>query len=260
LAQAAWLSKRSNVDYVELLTNGSLLRTRLDQLDRDGDLRKISLWVTHHHTEISVSRFIENARIAQERYGCFVVVNGLLFPDNEAALLELKQAATRAGLRFNLDLGYDPWTPQTTRTSIGDMVPALKNDDEGVERAVRLGANEELLQLNLSAMRDLNGKMCGAGYDYFYIDIRGNVYRCSRYQAQGRERMGNVTEDGFQLHLNRTPWVPCRAGSGCCNKEDFLNLMPQRYRDGATAPSLGWIEPSSRTRAAPLTGDGDRCG
>jgi hypothetical protein len=241
-----------------LLTNGSLLKGRLDQLDRDGDLRKISLWITHHHTEISVDRFIKNARIAQERYGCFVVVNGLLFPDNEAAILELKQAADLAGLRFNLDFGYDPRTPHAVFTTFAEMVPAQGKTGEGLARMVELGANEELLQLNLSAMRDLEGRTCSAGHDYFYIDIRGNVYRCSRYQAQDRERMGNVLDDRFQLQLNGAPRAPCKAGFGCCNKEDFLNLLANRHHDGAT-PSLGWIGASPRTSAAPQAREADKC-
>ncbi len=259
LAQAAWLSKRPNIDFVELLTNGSLLRGRLDQLKRDGDLRKISLWITHHHTEISVARFIESARIAKEQYGCFVVVNGLLFPDNEETILDLKQAADLAGLQFNLDLGYDPWTPHGAHTSLGDMVPALRGSD-GLARAVKLGANEELLQINLSAMGNLNGKMCGAGHDYFYIDIRGNVYRCSRYQTQGRDLMGNVLENDFELRLSDTRLVPCQAGFGCCNKEDFLNLLSQNHRrNGVPAPSLGWIGASSTIGTTAPNGKAEEC-
>jgi pyruvate-formate lyase-activating enzyme len=87
LAKAAQLSTRPNIDFVELVTNGSLLKRRLEQLDREGDISKISLWVTYHPTEIPLQRFIANARFAQERYRCFVVINGLLFPDNEQQIV-----------------------------------------------------------------------------------------------------------------------------------------------------------------------------
>src|SRR5262249_32811570 len=147
------------VAFVELLTNGSLLKQRLDRLDREGDTTKLSLWITHHHTEISISRFIQNARFAQEKYGCFVVVNGLLFPDNEASVLELKAAAEENGLRFNLDLGYDPLTPHNGNSEPQAMVPILRRKDEGIARAVQLGANPKILSLNLRAMRDLNGQL-----------------------------------------------------------------------------------------------------
>jgi MoaA/NifB/PqqE/SkfB family radical SAM enzyme len=243
LTQAAWLSARPNVEFVELLTNGSLLKRRLGQLAADGDIRKISLWVTHHHTEISVARFIENARFAQEEYGCFVVVNGLLFPDNEAAVLELQQAAGEAGLRFNLDLGYDPLTPHGRHSALSAMVPVLRTED-AVDRAIRLGADPELLELNLSAMRDLRHQVCSAGQNYFYIGIHGDVYRCSRYQALGLDRLGNVLDDDFELSLTDTR-TPCRAGFGCGNKEDFLNLRGEE----PSAPSLGWIGRAHDTAA-----------
>ena len=241
LSQAAWLTTRPNVAFVELLTNGSLLKQRLDRLAREGDISKVSLWITHHHTEISVSRFIENARFAQEKYGCFVVVNGLLFPDNEAYILELKAAAEEHGLRFNLDLGYDPLTPHGANPELGMMVPVLRREEDGIARAVRLGVNPEVLRLNVLAMRDLNNQLCGAGHSYFYIGIRGDVYRCSRYQVLNKNRLGNVLDDGFEFHPNDERWAPCEAGFGCVNKEDFLNLRQRRREGGPQAPSLGWV-------------------
>ncbi|HXQ70749.1 MAG TPA: radical SAM protein [Pyrinomonadaceae bacterium] len=242
LSQAAWLTTRPNVAFVELLTNGSLLKQRLDRLDRDGDISKVSLWITHHHTEISVLRFIENARYAQEKYGCFVVVNGLLFPDNAETIMELKQAAEEQGLRFNLDLGYDPFTPHGANTELGAMVPILKREDDGIDRAVRLGANPEVLSLTLRAMKDLRNQSCCAGHSYFYIGIRGDVYRCSRYQVLHKNRIGNVLDDGFEFNPNGQRSSPCEAGFGCVNKEDFLNLRQEQFEAGTATPSLGWVQ------------------
>jgi MoaA/NifB/PqqE/SkfB family radical SAM enzyme len=242
LAKAAWLSTLPNIDFVELLTNGSLLKRRLEQLHREGDISKISLWATHHPTEIDLSRFIENVRFAQERYDCFVVVNGLLFPGNESYIVGLKRAADEAGLRFNLDLGYDSLTPHGMHTRMGDMIPILREQPEdGIARAIWLGASPELLELNISAMRDLRHEMCSAGHNYFYIGIRGDVYRCSRYQALGKDRLGNVLDAGFELRLSSEPWMACRAGFGCGNKEDFHNLRRRAPSDRQAAPSLGWI-------------------
>jgi MoaA/NifB/PqqE/SkfB family radical SAM enzyme len=244
LSQAAWLTTRPNVAFVELLTNGSLLKQRLARLDREGDIRKVSLWITHHHTEISVSRFIENARYAQEKYGCFVVVNGLLFPENHEAVQELKTAAEDQGLRFNLDLGYDPLTPHGANTRLGEMVPILGREDVGIARALRLGANPEMLRLGLRAMGGLNNQLCCAGHNYFYIGIRGDVYRCSRYQVLDKNRIGNILDDGFEFTLNRERWTPCEAGFGCVNKEDFLNLRQQQLELDPATPSLGWAQTS----------------
>jgi len=250
LSQAAWLTTRPNVAFVELLTNGSLLERRLDRLNREGDISKLSLWITHHHTEISISRFIENARIAQEKYGCFVVVNGLLFPDNEASVLELKAAAEENGLRFNLDLGYDPLTPHAANSQHDALVPILRREDEGITRAIQLGANPELLGLNVRAMRNLRNELCCAGHNYFYIGIHGDVYRCSRYQVLGKNRLGNVLDDGFEFHPNDERWSPCEAGFGCVNKEDFLNLRRHQPDDEPLVPSLGWVGSARETRFA----------
>jgi MoaA/NifB/PqqE/SkfB family radical SAM enzyme len=246
LTEAAWLTTQPNVDYVELLTNGSLLKKRLTQLDKEGDISKVSLWVTHHHGEIPIARFIQNARFAQEEYGCFVVVNALLFPDNAEAVRELQTAADEAGLRFNLDLGYDPLMPHGKLSPEDLMAPVLRQTD-GEDQAVALGADREILRLNLSAMRSLSGKVCTAGNDYFYIGIRGDVYRCSRYQALGLDRLGNVLDDGFELRLSETRWTPCAAGFGCGNKEDFLNLRPHGAPGEPRIPSLGWVERSMAT-------------
>jgi MoaA/NifB/PqqE/SkfB family radical SAM enzyme len=240
LSQAAWLTTRPNIAFVEFLTNGSLLKQRLAMLDREGDISKVSLWITHHHTEISVSRFIQNARFAQEKYGCFVVVNGLLFPDNETSILELKAAAEEQGLRFNLDLGYDPLTPHRANSELGAIVPVLGQENYGIARAVRLGANPEILRLNLMAMRDLRNQLCCAGHRYFYIGIRGDVYRCSRYQVLGMNRLGNVLDEGFEFYPDEGR-TPCEAGFGCVNKEDFLNLRPRQWEAEPPVPSLGWV-------------------
>lgn len=252
LAKAAELSTRPDTEFVELLTNGSLLKRRLGQLDHDGDISKISLWVTYHPTEVPLARFIDNARFAQERYGCFVVVNSLLFPDNEDTVIELRRAAEDAGLRFNLDLGYDPLTPHGVHTRLGEMVPVLREGQEdGIAGAIRLGAHPDLLDLNMAAMRNLSGELCSAGHNYFYIGIRGDVYRCSRYQALGRQRLGNILDDAFELQLTDQPWTACGAGFGCGNKEDFLHLRRRTPVAGPPPPSLGWVEREEPVTPAP---------
>ena len=252
LAKAAELSTRPDTDFVELLTNGSLLKRRLSQLDHDGDISKISLWVTYHPTEIPLARFIDNARFAQERYECFVVVNGLLFPDNEDGVAELRHAAEGAGLRFNLDLGYDPLTPHGVHTRLDAMVPVFRErEDDGIARAIRLGANPDLLDLNIASMRNLRGELCSAGHNYFYIGIHGDVYRCSRYQALSKNRLGNVLDSGFELKLTEQPWTACGAGFGCGNKEDFLHLQRRAPTAGPPPPSLGWVERDASAHPAP---------
>lgn len=184
MAQAAWLTRQTNVQFVELLTNGSLLKRRLPCLEADAELGKLSLWITHHHTETTIDRLIHNASFAQEKYGCFVVVNGLLFPDNADQIDQLRAAARRAGLRFNLDVGYDPGTATGDHERASQMAPILRTED----------------------------------------GIDGEVYPCSRYYVLKKDRLGNALDPEFRLHLRDLRWGACQAWSGCCNKEDFLNL------------------------------------
>ena len=239
LAQACWLTQQANVRFVELLTNGSLLRSRLPKMEATADFAKLSLWITHHHTEISIASFIENAVFAQERYGCFVVVNGLLFPDNYEKVSELRQAALDAGLRFNLDLGYDPGAPAGDHRLAEEMAPVLRTGD-GLAQARQLGINPEMLKVNLLALDGSHGQPCAAGHDYLYIGIDGEAYPCSRYYVLKQSPIGNVADPDFRINLRELRWAGCRAKFGCCNKEDFLNLKLWSDKPRPSVPSLGW--------------------
>lgn len=240
LAQVAWLTRQEEVRFVELLTNGSLLKKRLSTLEADADLSKLSLWITHHHTEISVERLVENAVFAQEKYGCFVVVNGLIFPGNADEVAELRAAAESTGLRFNLDLGYEPDIRAGDLTEPWQLAPILP-EEGGQDTVLRLGANPDMLSLNLTALSDVNGRPCSSGHNYIYIGIDGDVYPCSRYYVLKTKRLGNILDGDFELNLRKSRWAACVAKSGCCNKEDFLNLQFQSENRDRTAPSLGWV-------------------
>lgn len=240
LTQAAWLTRQDSVQFVELVTNGSLLKSRLPTLADPADLGKLSLWVTHHHTQISVERLIDNALFAQERYGCFVVVNALLFANTVDQVAELRDAATRAGLRLNVDLGYEPDEEAGTYTWAHQVVP-FSHTPNWRDQALRLGANPELMAANMIGLDDVHGRPCSAGHDYLFIGIDGEVYPCSRYYELSHDRLGNVLDPDFELWLRPDRWAGCRATSGCSNKEDFLNLDVVDRGRRAAAPSLGWL-------------------
>lgn len=243
LAEAGWLTQQSTVRYVELVSNGSLLERRLPRLDKDANLAKLSLWLTYHDGQIPLDRFIRNARFAQEEFGCFVVVNALLFPDNSKMVEQVGDAARAAGLRFNLDLGYDPHAPSDFDydASPDHAVPALQ-DPNVMEEVQRLGGATELTLTALTALRNPLGRMCSAGYDNIFIGIDGEVYPCSRYHVLEQDRLGNILEPGFRLGLRAERWKGCRAVNGCCNKEDFLNLQQASALRPETVPSLGWTD------------------
>lgn len=242
LDRAAWLTRRPQVRFVELVSNGSLLARRLPVLMDTADLGKLSLWLTWHASEISLDRFLAGARAAQEEYGCFVVVNALLFPDNTEPVRSLTTAATAAGLRCNLDLGYDPQVPAHAHRHDPDLaraVPALGlRDIEGT--ITTLGGDPALTRVALTGLTSPTGRACRAGHDYVFIAIDGQVFRCSRYCALGRETAGNVLDPGFRLAPQPQTWAPCAAPDGCANKEDFLNLADAEQLRPDGVPSLGW--------------------
>ena len=248
LSEVSWLSNLENIRFVELLTNGSLLKSRLPKLAQTADLTKISLWVTYHHTEIDPVKLVENVRFAQEKYGCFSVLNALLFPDNTVEIARIRDLAREAGIRFNLDLGYDVSAGHFGR--IEDMVPILQLES-GREQALELGVDPAMLDVNTRSLQGVRGQPCSAGSDFVFIWIDGDVYPCSRYANLGIGRLGNVLDPDFELELRAKRWEQCRSEYGCCNKEDFLHLRMVQDNIHLSLPSLGWTANAER-HARPL--------
>ncbi len=242
LQQAGWLTRQDNVRYVELLSNASLLERRLPLLAEAADLAKVSLWLTWHPGEVSLEKFIAAAALAHDTYGCFVVVNALLFDVAEAGeARRARDAAQEVGLRFNLDFGYDPETPTARPTGAVPLLRAVGHDHErAVEIVAEAGGDAALTRLAFTALAGPRGLECRAGHDYLFVDIHGVAYRCSRYAADGLHPLGRVLDPGFRLETRAATWAPCAADGGCCNKEDFLNLrLGERLRP-REFPSLGW--------------------
>ncbi|MGW5456391.1 hypothetical protein [Nocardia canadensis] len=245
LDRAAWLTRQPGVRFVELLSNASLLQRRLPKLEATANLGKLSLWLTWHDGQMPLDKFIAAARFAQDTYGCFVVVNTLLFADHDTTTITaVKAAADAAGLRFNVDLGYDPSVPSDTETGTDTTaaVPVLRTGGDVLAAVAACGGDPELTQAALVGLTSPQDRACRAGSDYVFIDIHGDLYRCSRYAALGRHRYGNVLDPNFDLQLRENTWAPCEAASGCANKEDFLNLRLAEHLRPTVVPSLGWAD------------------
>lgn len=245
LEQAGWLTRQPRVRWVELLSNGSLLQRRLPRLEPLANLGKLSLWLTWHDGQMSLEKFIEGARFAQEEYGCFVVVNTLLFDGHDMqAIQRVRDEARKAGLRFNVDLGYDPSVHSTNSDHTGDAasaVPLMRTAD--VLTAVQAcGGDIALTEVALAGLTSPHGRPCRAGHDYVFVDIHGNAFPCSRYSVLDHDRYGNVLDPDFDLRLRTQVWAPCAAADGCCNKEDFLNLRLAGDLRARDVPSLGWTD------------------
>ncbi|WP_167529446.1 SPASM domain-containing protein [Bradyrhizobium macuxiense] len=246
LAQASWLCCQDNVRYVELVTNGSLLKNRLSLFSAEGRA-KLSLWITYHPTEIGLERFVENVLSARDEFGCFVVVNALLFPNSKRALNELSKTLSGYDVPLNVDLGYIADAELGTYTYSDAIVPASR-EEEWKRVAAEFGCDEEMIAANIAGLDDSLGRLCGAGNGYIFIGIDGEVYPCSRYYDLKIGRLGNILDRTFVLPPARNSWNTCMSKCGCSNKEDFLNLQlvdQSRRRD---VPSLGWL---SRNLARP---------
>lgn len=216
LRGAAWLSNQPNIHYLELVTNGSLVQSRWDWLAREANLGKISLWMTYHHTQTSAEKIVQAARFAQE-HGAHVVVNSLVFPENYAAVDQLRALATENHLKVSTDIGYDLHSP----TSAQEFVPAL-HDDEA--RARNLYGHDLILKENVSNHWQ---QKCAAGYNYVYIAPEGDIYRCFEYFLKDRDAtLGNIFEPDFKLSLRDSPYEPCLFSTTelCFNHEDFFHL------------------------------------
>lgn len=163
LKRAGWLTRQPGVRYVELLSNACLLKQRLPTIESMANLGKLSLWLTWHDSQMSLEKFICAARFAQEEYGCFVVVNALLFDDSET-VKRVKSAALEAGLRFNVDLGYDPFAPSKAFEHTGDAaaaVPLMRTAD-ALSTVVACGGDGALTEVALMGLTSPLGRPCRA--------------------------------------------------------------------------------------------------
>lgn len=254
LARVGWLTKHDNVEFVEMVTNGSLLKARLKLItEADGDLSKVSLWTTFHHTEIKMDKFLTQVEFAQEA-GCFVVVNSLAFPDSIDMVEELHAECVKRGIRINVDPGYRDGDSSYAE---GPLI-AMEAMPGGMERLRKLTANETVLEANLLAAKSADGYQCSAGQDYFIVSPDGRVGPCCPLLNKGII-LGNLLDPNYTLTTGKKEYIKCNVdkrvpvlsrvpviGSAfrqqvpCKNKEDFGHLRSVRDTQPRT-PSLGWF-------------------
>ena len=254
MERAAWLSGRENISFVELVTNGSLFTKRLKSIEEDGgDLSKISLWVTFHHTEIAMDKFLEQVEYADE-LGTFVVVNTLLFPHPLPMVQELHEKCKERGLRINVDPGYRDGGSSYDH---GALIPILA-EPNGKEILYDLAANENVLDANLRAAVSADGELCSAGGDYFIILPDGRVGPCCPLLSKGIQ-LGNMLNPDYHLKPGKKKYIRCnvdervpvlsrlpfigdrfRERKFCKNKEDFGHLKVIRENE-PRSPSFGWF-------------------
>lgn len=235
LDRAAWLTRQPPLGFVELVTNGSLLKQRMARQLAAADLGRLSLWITFHHTEIAPEVLVENARHAAG-LGAFVIVNALAFPDSLAAIERLAALCRAHGLRFNLDMGYN-----LNGAYPGDFVPVLAPLDPASAACLRelLGRPVERLRDELRLTARPFGHACSAGHDYIHVRSDGAVFPCRPYSIPGEIwKLGSALDPDFMPVRRAERDAPCAAIGTCVCKEDFLHLASLRGGPRA-APTLG---------------------
>lgn len=240
MRQVSLLTNKDNIEFVELLTNGSLLKQRLPVLDKQGvNFNKLTLWASFHPKQISIERFFDNILFAREKYGCNIIINGLLFPESINDIIDLKKYADMYTVDFNLDLGYDPKVPAEVfdKKNIENLIPITKEFLD-LEKLEYLGVNKKMVDVNFIALKNPKNQLCSAGHNYICISIKGDVYPCSRYYVLNEGKLGNILDDD-KIVLLESNFSRCKAKAGCCNKEDFLNLKMARELIDTNKKSIG---------------------
>lgn len=247
LAEASRMTRENNIRFIELVTNGSLLTSRLSKMrdEYHADLQKLTLWITFHHTEIAIERLIENAVYAKQQ-GAFVVVNALLFPDSTEFISRLHAQCEKHGLPTNVDLGQD----FNDAYKNFQFIPLAADDDR--YRSNSLIQNNRMALISIIAAGYPKGLNCSAGHDYIFVNGAGAVFPCLGYMRYlSNSQLGSALDPDFVLRLRAELYRPCGIDKGCACKEDFLHL--ESAQPGPTGErSLGYWPPGPEQPIDPL--------
>lgn len=216
----AWISHQPNIEFVEFLTNGSLLKGKLfSEFLTKAKVEKVSLWVTFHHGQITPKELVSLAKYAQEK-GPNVVVHGVIFPDNLELLEEFSKAASENAIACSFTLG----------AKMNGLYPGHSEFpilDTGIAEVKKFITNPASIRALLDQLEP-KGKQCGAGNGYVYIAGNGSIYPCSPYDRKDLDKLGSVFDDQFTLTIDPEKSSPCKVSrcSGC--KEDYYHLSAYR--------------------------------
>jgi MoaA/NifB/PqqE/SkfB family radical SAM enzyme len=220
LRGAAHLASSKNVEFVELVTNGSFTDRQFSAFAATTEIEKISLWMTYHHGQIEAEVLVSNARMAAS-LGAFVVVHALLFPDNRDAIERLVKLCKAADLRTDVTIGHNFNNAYPTK----GLLAILETQPNAL---VDLYRHTAALQTMAVAHRGPRGELCSAGHDYIRVYADGEVYPCAPYRGVGGTRLGNALAPGFVPVLRTAAYAPCRAEGFCGCKEDHFHLKAAR--------------------------------
>ncbi len=225
LKGAAKITHSPNIQFVELVSNGSLLKSRIPKLINEygANPDKLLLWITYHHTETTAQELLDQVCFARDM-GIRVNVNALIFPNNTKNLLEIHTLCKNNDIDLCIDVGHNfnqsyPNAP---------FIAALDND--GAEVLKHLEPDIQILRTAIIAASAPRGWQCSAGYDYIHITPEGAIYPCrTSFFRKGREAyLGSALDDNYKLQTRNVEYKHCDIGKACICKEDYLHMRIAR--------------------------------
>jgi pyruvate-formate lyase-activating enzyme len=225
------LTHSANLEFVEVLTNGSWGTAQFEKFISECDVRKLTLWMTYHHSEITLERFVA-AAVQARSSGATVIVHALLFPDNLKAANALKEMCSKHGLTLHVGLGLNI----NNAYPEGSRVPVLDQED----------ADPTLLSLNVAFPAEVydlvaspRGALCSAGHNYIYINRRAEVHQCNTYAKYYPSLMlGSAANPDFVLNLRTDTYYACGTPERCVCVEDYQHLQLVQEKQRIVRPSL----------------------
>jgi organic radical activating enzyme len=217
LDSVAQLSHAENIQFVEILTNGSFAKSQFEAFSKKVNMKKLSLWMTFHHTQIPMETFLAAAMQAQES-GASVVVHALIFPDSIDSTIRLKAECKQRGLTFHSVVGFNHNKAYKENSSV---IPALTKENWPIIHKLDSGSSVPVLA---AAMKPASFE-CSAGHQYFFISSRGNVYRCKPYSEGGPESaLGSALDPQFLPPIRKKKYLVCAHQRSCICVEDHQHL------------------------------------
>ena len=218
LNSVANLSHAENLEFIEILTNGSYTKDQFEKFISSSRPDKLSLWMTYHPQEISLEKFLESAILAKD-LKVPVVVHALLFPDSVESTKIMQEKCVLNGIPFHLGLGLN------VNNVYQGMGPVPAATDNNIPSDV-LAMNVAFPQLVYQVAEKPMGAMCSAGHDYIYINSRAEVFQCNTYSAKLPVfKMGTPVDLNFKLSLRKEKYSQCLSKHACRCVEDYQHLQ-----------------------------------
>ncbi len=227
----AELSHSKNLEYVEILTNGSYSSKFFMNFIKKSNPSKLSFWMTYHPTEIGLEKFVNAAILAKEQ-GVHVIVHALLFPDSVESTKLLKSACEKNNLSMHVGLGLNFNDAYPNK----NFIPILDGPK----------IDQDVYNLNVAfpdkvytlAENPLNAP-CSAGHDYIYINRSGDVHQCRNYFLKRPEnRLGSTLDINFIPKLRIARYARCQISGPCVCIEDYQHLEVAEKCYTLTKPSF----------------------